>query len=202
MRGRDAARARAVGARTDRRADWRMKLIRSVSYVRLALVPLALIKLLLDRDDFPTTGYENAAWTLLGLHLVLALVLLVLAYRWRARLRYLAVLNVVTDFALTSALMFVYAWEPAQPLRALQFLVVLEAAIFFRLVGGLVTAAATLPVLVGLELWRNEEFDVPIRYDALVLRLVVALALGGVVGRLVDMERGQASAADARAAEA
>jgi len=179
-----------------------MKLIRSLSYVRLALVPLALIKLLLDRDDFPTTAYENAAWTLLVLHLVVALVLLVLAYRWRARLRYLAALNVITDFALTSALMFVYAWEPAQPLRALQFLVVLEAALFFRLVGGLIAAAATLPILLGLELWRNEEFDVPIRYEALVLRVVVALALGGVVGRLVDMERGQARAADARAAEA
>ena len=179
-----------------------MKLIRSLSYVRLALVPLALIKLLLDRDDFPTTAYENAAWTLLVLHLVVALVLLVLAYRWRARLRYLAALNVITDFALTSALMFVYAWEPAQPLRALQFLVVLEAALFFRLVGGLIAAALTLPILLGLELWRNEEFDVPIRYEALVLRVVVALALGGVLGRLVDMERGQARAADARAAEA
>jgi signal transduction histidine kinase len=179
-----------------------MKLIRNLSYVRLALVPLALIKLLLDRDDFPTAAYENAAWTLLGLHLVVALVLLVLAYRWRARLRYLAALNVITDFALTSALMFVYAWEPAQPLRALQFLVVLEAALFFRLIGGLVVAAATLPILLGLEWWRNEEFGDPIRYDALVLRVVVALALGAVVGRLVDMERGQARAADARAAEA
>jgi signal transduction histidine kinase len=179
-----------------------MKLIRNLSYVRLALVPLALIKLLLDRDDFPTTAYENAAWTLLVLHLVVALVLLVLAYRWRARLRYLAALNVITDFALTSALMFVYAWEPAQPLRALQFLVVLEAALFFRLIGGLVVAAATLPILLGLEWWRNEEFGDPIRYDALVLRVVVALALGAVVGRLVDMERGQARAADARAAEA
>ena len=78
-----------------------MKLIRSLSYVRLALVPLALIKLLLDRDDFPTAAYERAAWTLLGLQVVVGVVLLALAYRWRARLRYLAALNVVTDFALT-----------------------------------------------------------------------------------------------------
>jgi signal transduction histidine kinase len=179
-----------------------MKLIRSLSYVRLALVPLALIKLLLDRDDFPSAAYERAAWTLLGLHVVAGVVLLALAYRWRARLRYLAALNVVTDFALTSALMFVYAWEPAQPLRALHFLVVLEAALFFRLVGGIVVAAATLPVLLALELWRKEEFGDPVRYDAIILRVVVALALGAVVGRLVDMERGQASDAEERAAEA
>jgi signal transduction histidine kinase len=177
-------------------------LIRSLSYVRLAIVPLALLKLLIDRDDFPTSGYEQAAWTLLGIQLGMALGLIVLCYRWRARLRYLAGLNVFTDLALTSALMFVYAWEPGQPLRALLFLVVLEAAIFFRLLGGLIAAAATLPILVALEVWRNEEFGVPIQYDALVLRVIVAIAGGAVVGRLVDMERGQARDAEERAAEA
>jgi signal transduction histidine kinase len=179
-----------------------VKLIRSLSYVWLTLVPLALMKLLLDREDFPTAAYERAAWTLLGIQLGLALLLIALAYRWRARLRYLAALNVVTDLALVSALMFVYAWEPAQPLRALHFLVVLEAALFFRLLGGVVVAAATLPILLALEVWRHEEFGTPIRYDALVLRVVVALALGAVVGRLVDMERTQARDAEARAAEA
>ena len=179
-----------------------MTLIRSLSFVRLALVPLALLKILLDREDFPTVGYERAAWVLLAFHLAVALVLLALAYRWRARLRYLAVLNVATDLALTSALMFVFAWEPAQPLRALHFLVVLEAALFFRLVGGMLTALATGPILLALDAWRQEEFEIAIRYDALVLRVVVALALGGVVGRLVDMERGQAKDAEERAAEA
>jgi signal transduction histidine kinase len=177
-------------------------LIRSISFVRVALVPLLLIKILLDRDDFPTAGYEQAAWTLLGVFAGLALVLLVLAYRWRSRLRYLAALNVVADFALTSALMFVFAWEAGQPLRSLQLLVVLEGALFFRLVGGLIVGAATLPILFALDIWRHEEFGTTIRYDALVLRVVVALALGGVVGRLVDMERGQAHDAEERAAEA
>jgi signal transduction histidine kinase len=177
-------------------------LIRSISFVRVALVPLLLIKILLDRDDFPTAGYEQAAWTLLGVSAVLALVLLVRPYRWRSRLRYLAALNVVADFALTSALMFVFAWEAGQPLRSLQLLVVLEGALFFRLVGGLIVGAATLPILFALDIWRHEEFGTTIRYDALVLRVVVALALGGVVGRLVDMERGQAHDAEERAAEA
>ena len=178
-----------------------MTLIRSLSFVRFALVPMGLIKLLLDREDFPS-GYERAAWTLLGIHLVLAVTLIVLAYTWRARLRYLALLGVVTDFALTTALMFVYSWEPGQPLRALQFLVVLEAALFFRLVGGVIAAAATLPVLLALDVWRHDQFDAPIRYDALILRVMVALALGAVVGRLVDMERSQARDAEERAAEA
>ena len=103
-----------------------MKLIRNLAFVRIALVPLALVKILLDRDDFPTVGYEQAAWALLGIFAGLALVLLVLSYRWRGRLRYLAALSVVADFAVISALMFVFAWEPAQPLRALPFLVILR----------------------------------------------------------------------------
>src|SRR5829696_9442660 len=191
-----------MGAGPHRRTERLVTLIRSLSFVRFALVPLALIKLLLDREDFPSAGYERAAWTLLGIHLVLAVVLIALAYQWRARLRYLALLGVVTDFALTSALMFVYAWEPAQPLRALHFLVVLEAAIFFRLLGGLIAGAATLPILLALDVWRQDQFGAPIRYDAMVLRVIVALALGAVVGRLVDMERSQARAAEDRAAEA
>jgi len=179
-----------------------VKLIRSLAVVRVALVPLLLIKILIDQGDFPSSGYEQAAWALLGILAALALLLLALAYRWRGRLRYLAGLSVLTDLALTSALMFVFAWEPAQPLRALPFLVVLEAALFFRLQGGLVAGITLLPILLALELWREEEFGLPVRYDALVLRVVVAVALGGVVGRLVDMERGQAHDAEERAAEA
>jgi signal transduction histidine kinase len=179
-----------------------VKLIRNLAFVRIALVPLALVKILLDRDDFPTAGYEQAAWTLLGIFAALALLLLALSYRWRGRLRYLAALSVVTDFAVISGLMFVFAWEPAQPLRALPFLVILEAALFFRLAGGVIAALATLPVLLVLEYWRHDEFDFPVRYDALVLRVVVGVALGAVVGRLVDMERGQAHDAEERAAEA
>ena len=108
----------------------------------------------------------------------------------------------IADAAVVTALMFVFAWEPGQPLRSLAYLVVLEAALFFRLAGGLLVGLLTLPVFLALELWREDEFDVPVRYDALALRVFVAIALGGVVGRLVDMERSQARAADERAAEA
>ncbi len=179
-----------------------MKLIRSLAFVRVALVPLAVTKIVVDGDDFPSQGYERAAWAVVGAYAVVALLLVGLSYRWRGRLRYLAALSVVTDFAITTALMFVFAWEPAQPLRALQFLVVLEAALFFRLAGGLIAGAVTFPILLVLDLWREAQFDIPVRYDALVLRVVVAMALGAVVGRLVDMERGQAHDADERAAEA
>lgn len=179
-----------------------MKLIRILSYIRLALVPLAIAKVALDRDDFPTSRYELAAWLVVAAQALIALILLGLAYRWNHRHRYLAGLDVIADGAVATALMFAFAWEPGQPLRSLVYLVVLEAALFFRLAGGLLAGVLTLPVFLGLELWREAEFGAPVRYDALILRVIVAIALGTIVGRLVDMERGQARAAEERAAEA
>ena len=179
-----------------------MTLVRILALVRLALVSLTFLKVLLDRDDFPSSGYELAGWTVVGAHLVVAFALVVLSHRSVLRPRYLAALGVAADLALTTSLMLAFSWEPAQPLRALLFLVVLEAALFFRLRGGLVLASATVPVLLGLELWRRAEFDATIRWDAAILRIVVAFALGTVVGRLVEMERRQARDAEARAEEA
>ncbi len=180
-----------------------MRLIRILAVVRVALVPLALAKVLFDRGDFPTAGYESAAWAVLAGQALVALALLGLAHRWqRRRLRGLAALGVAADLAFASALIFAFAWEPGQQLRGLLFLVVLEAALFFRLRGGLLVAALTAPILLLLELFREDEFGAEVHYGALLLRLVVALTLGGIVGRLVDMERDQARTAEARAAEA
>lgn len=178
-----------------------MKLIRILAFVRVALVPLALAKLL-GSDGFPSADYEAGGWAVLAAQLLAALGLLACAYRWPARPRYLALLGVGADLALAVALMLVYSWEPGRPLRDLIFLVVLEAALFFRLPGGLGLGAVSFPVLYGLELWRRAEFDAAIGYEALGLRVAAAIALGAVVGQLVHMERRQARDAVERAAEA
>ena len=178
-----------------------MKLIRILAVVRLALVPFSLALLLLERDRFPD-GYETAVWSLLGAQALSAIVLLLLLRLWRGRTRYLALLNTLADLALVSGLVLAYSWEAGQPLRSLLFLVVIEAALFFRLRGGLIAAVLTLPPLVVAEIWRDREFGYDVQMDSLVLRLLAALALGGIVGRLVDMERSQAHATEERAADA
>lgn len=178
-----------------------MKLIRILCVVRVALVPLALAKLLLDRDSIPL-DYEPATWWLLAVQGLVAAVLLVLALSWRGRLRRLAMVNVAADGALVAALLFAYTWESGQPLRTLPYLVVLEASLFFRLRGGLLVAALAVPLFAAVEVWRDSEFGYPADVDSIVIRGLIALALGGIVGRLVGMERGQAGAAEGRAAEA
>ncbi|HEX4929361.1 MAG TPA: ATP-binding protein [Gaiellaceae bacterium] len=178
-----------------------MKLIRILAVVRVALVPLALAKLLLDRGSF-APGYERAAWWLLAAQALAGVAILVLALRWRARLRRLAMLNVAADFALAGALLLAYSWDRDQPLRTLPFLVILEAALFFRQRGGVLVAALTVPLFAAVEVWRESEFGTTAEFDSVVLRSLIAFALGGIVGRLVDMERRQARAANQRAEEA
>jgi signal transduction histidine kinase len=178
-----------------------VRLIRILAFIRIAILPLAAAKAAFDSDEFPA-GYETAAWVVIGCGAAIALALLALSFVWRSRARYLAGLGVAGDLAFATGFMFAFAWEPAQPLRAILFLVILEAAVFFRLPGGVAVAVLTVPLLAALEFWRRAEFDVPIRWDALVLRLLVGVTLGAVVGRLVDLERSQARRAERRAEEA
>ena len=178
-----------------------MTLLAALAWVRLALVPLALLQILTERGNF-APGYEAAAWAVLGAHALLAVALLLLRPRWRRRRRELAALNVAVDLALVFGLIVAYSWQPGQPLRSLLFLVVLEGAIFFRMRGGLFVAGLVVPLLLVAEWWRTREFDFELQTESIVLRGLVALALGGVVGRLVELEREQARVADARADEA
>jgi signal transduction histidine kinase len=178
-----------------------VKPIRILGIVRVALVALPLAKLLMDRGSFPP-GYESAAWWLLAVQAVLAVGLLGAALRWRGRLRTLALLNLAADFAVVAGLLLVYTWDAGQPLRTLVYLVVLEAALFFRLRGGLLVAALSVPLFAFVDGWRESEFGYPVEPDSVLLRGLIALALGAIVGRLVDMERGAARAAEQRAAEA
>ena len=136
----------------DRRAEpdaERVKLIRILCVVRRGARAPALAKLLLDRGELPAglRGRRLVAARRAGARRRSRL--LVLALRWRGRLRRLAMLNVAADFALVGALLLVYAWDPGQPLRTLPYLVVLEAALFFRLRGGLIVAALDGAALRG-----------------------------------------------------
>ncbi len=178
-----------------------MRVLRLLAFVRLVIVPLALIQLLNERAEFPP-GYETAAWTTLGIYAVGAALLLPLSFTERARRRAGALIGLVFDTLLSTALILVYSFEPGQPLRTLLFLVVLEAALLFRVAGGLAIALAGIPILVVAEIWRSREFGFEIQPESVVLRVAIAVVLGVVVGRLVAMEREQAALARARAHDA
>ena len=178
-----------------------VRVVRLLAFVRLVIVPLALVQLLNERGNFPP-GYERAAWTLLGLYTVGAAALVPLSFSSRVRGRVVAMLGLAFDLVLSTALILVYSFESGQPLRTLLFLVVLEAALLYRVLGGLVVALAGIPILGLTEFWRSREFGFEIHPESMVLRVAVAAVLAIVVGRLVELEREQAAVARARAQEA
>ncbi len=178
-----------------------MRIVRLLALVRFVIVPLALIQLLNERADFPP-GYEAAAWAALGIHVAVAAVFVTLAFAERVRGRVVALLGLAFDALLSTALILVYSFETGQPFRTLLFLVVLEAALLFRVAGGLAFALAGIPILVLAEVWRSREFDFEIQSESVVLRVAIAAVLGIVVGWLVALEREQAALAAVRAEEA
>jgi signal transduction histidine kinase len=173
--------------------------LRPLAWVRLVLLPLALVQLLRNGAAFPD-GYEQAAWVLLAVQSAFALALFVLA-RQPVGDR-LPLLGLCADAAVVLGLVLVYAFEDGHPLRALLFLIVLEAALIYRVRGGLVAAGVVTAFLAFSEWWRSREFDAPAEPETVVVRGLIAAVLGGVVGRLLELESDQAREATARAAEA
>lgn len=176
-----------------------MMFLHPLAWVRLALVPLALVQLLQTRDAFPD-GYERTAWVLLAVQAGSALALFALARRPVGDR--LPLLGLCADAAVVLGLVLVYAFEDGHPLRALFLLIVLEAALIYRVRGGLLSAGVVTGMLACSEWWRSREFDDPAEPGSAVVRGLIALVLGVVVGRLLELEGQQGREATARAAEA
>jgi signal transduction histidine kinase len=107
------------------------------------------------------------------------------------------------DTAVVFALMLTFSFEDGQPIWAIWYLPILEGGLRFGLRGGLLSAGATLPLLVAAEVFRADRFEPEgIRADVIAGRggfgFLLGLVLGGVVNALV--EKGKLS--DQRADEA
>ncbi len=178
-----------------------MTLMRVLAIVRLGVFVLGAAYLGLQWDVIPS-GYRALGVVVVASHFVLGALLLVLVHRRRLRGRRLAQASVVVDLVLVTGYVFTFSFEAGQPLRSLFYLVILEAALLFRTRGGVLTALATVPILAASEVWRAEEFGDGVQVGSVILRGAVGVLLGGVTGRLVELERRQAKASEQRAAEA
>jgi signal transduction histidine kinase len=178
-----------------------VSLLRVLAVVRLGVLVLGAAYLGLQWDVMPE-GYRVLGVCVVLAHLVLGVALFVLGQKRLVRGRYLMRAAVVVDLALVTGYVFTYAFESGQPLRSLFYLVVLESALLFRTRGGVIAALATVPLLTAAELWHAHALDSDPQPESVVLRGAVALLLGGITGRLVELERRQARASEQRAAEA
>jgi signal transduction histidine kinase len=170
--------------------------------VRLLAVPVAVFQVLVS--DFPP-GYRPWAWSACAGFALGAVVLFVVTRRAptaerRARIAEFAL---AFDIFVSFAFIFLYAFVDGQPLWALYYVPVLEAALRFGFVGGVLTPLATAPLLVAAELWRSNRFEPEeFRFDAVAIRIVFGLVIGAVAGRLVSALVEESRNADSRAAEA
>jgi hypothetical protein len=144
-------------------------------------------------------GYRAWAWFVIGFFGASALcsawlarIELSRASRVRAR-----VAAIVLDGISVVGFIAVFSYQPSQPYRALYLLPILEAALRFGLVGGFVSAVA-----MGLALGVVDVLGPGTQVRSTIVRVVVGLFAGVIVGRLSDDLRDDKRAAQARAAEA
>ena len=183
----------------------RWQLERWISILRLIAVPWALIEVAVI-TDFTSRGYEAAAWIVTGCLGAGALVFFWISRRGvpQRRQPLICAAGLVFDTAVMWAYALVFTFESGSPtIRALLFFPVLEAALRYGLLGGLVLPVVQVPMLVAIELWRSDHFSPSeFRLEYVTVPFGLQLAVGAIVGWLVKTLGQETAVAHERAAEA
>jgi signal transduction histidine kinase len=183
----------------------RWELERWISILRLIAVPWAVIEVGLV-TNFKAERYEIAAWVVTGVLAAGAVV-----FFWLSRRGVPSPYQPGVCFAglvFDTAVIWVYAlaftFESGAPtIRALLFFPVLEAALRYGLRGGLLLPVAQIPMLVAIEWWRSDHFTPSgFHLQSVTVPFGLQLAVGAVVGWLVNRLAKETSVARNRAAEA
>jgi signal transduction histidine kinase len=167
-----------------------------IALVRLALVIVAVVDVAIT--DFPA-GYELWAWVVVGffaLSAALAAWLTGVELARPARVRARAAM-IALDAVVVIGFIAAFSYQSAQPYRALYLLPIVEGALRFGAFGGLAAGA----VLVGATVV-VDALGPGIVWRSTIVRIVVGLSVGGIIGRLSDDLGSEKRAAEARAAEA
>jgi len=183
----------------------RWELERWISLVRLVAVPWAVIEVAFV-TDFTSERYETAAWIVTGA-LAFGAVVFFGVGRRRVPSRFqpsVCLAGLVFDTGVIWAYALVFTFESGMPtIRALLFFPVIEAALRYGLRGGLLLPVAQIPMLIAIEWWRSDHFTPSdFRLESVTVPFGLQLAVGAVVGWLVNRLAMETSVARDRAAEA
>src|ERR1700693_4308359 len=163
----------------------RWQLERWISRVRLIAVPWAFVEISVFTTSYPSGGYEAAAWATTGALAIGAVVFFWLGRRVvspRAQ-NGICFAGLAFDTAVIWAYAFVYTFEPGTPIRQLLFFPVVEAALRYGLIGGLLMPLAQAPVLVATEWWRSDRFPPPkFTLDHIAFPLGLQFVMGAIIG--------------------
>jgi signal transduction histidine kinase len=178
---------------------------RWIAWVRLAAVPFALVEVGLVSQHYPA-GYERWAWAATAALTVGAVLLFALSRSetFAKAPRRIGLLALTFDAAIVTAYAFVYQFEIGTPIRQLFFLVLVEAAVRYGAVGGVVFPLAIVPVFALMEWWRETHFPPPAGYeiDHVIFPWGILTLTGLIVGWLVNRLLSETGRSEARATEA
>jgi signal transduction histidine kinase len=180
------------------------RLSRWFTLLRLAAVPVVVAYLLAEADNFPSQEYEVAAWIAVAALATGAVGVFVVGRRELAREARLQLdlFALTLDLLVVYAFILIFSFEPAQPLRTLAFLVVVEAGLRFGPRGGIALGAAFTPLLALAEVWRDSQFGFDFQPEAVLVHAPLLLVTGAVVGQLTADLRAEGRRARARALQA
>jgi signal transduction histidine kinase len=164
--------------------------------IRAALVVVAALTVAFTR--FPQ-GRELGAWVVVG-YFALWTVASWIVSRTRLDQRgreWARALAIVFDGLTAIGFIALFAYQPAEPYRALYLIPIAEAALRFGLAGGFVAGA----VMVGSTIV-IDEFAAANPWRSVAVRVLVGMLSGIVIGRLRDSLAAERLTAETRAAEA
>jgi len=175
---------------------------RSIAVVRLLAVPLAILQVAATTGV--PQGWETAGWLITAVLAVgsFAFGLIVRRPLSDRSAFVVSVSGQVFDTAIVSAYVIAYSFERGTLVPEILFFPLIAGCVRFALVGGLLTAAASAPVMVVFEKLHSDHFDQSFRWDYVTLHVGLEVLIALIVGRLVLRLAQESSDARARAEEA
>jgi len=155
-----------------------------IAWVRLAAVPFVFMEVAIERGNYPS-GYERWAWVVASVFAVGAVSLF-----WTRRLGLDVVLVAYAfDAAVVSAFVVIYSFEPGSPVRQLLFLPVIEAALRWSRLGGMLSPLVSAPALAVFESKVSDRLGVPYDPGHVIFPIALQLLVGLIVGALSERAR-------------
>jgi hypothetical protein len=150
-----------------------------VAWIRLAAVPFVVMEVAIERGNYPP-GYERWAWVVAALFAVGAVSLFFIHRRGLG----LGVVAYAFDAAVVSAFVVIYSFEPGSPVHQLLFLPVIEAALRWGRLGGVLSPLASAPALAVFEWKVSDRLGVPYDPGHVIFPFALQLLIGLIVGAL------------------
>jgi signal transduction histidine kinase len=176
---------------------------RWLAWIRVAGVAFAAFQVAVGTDYPP--NYERWAWITTAVFAVGTFVIFWLARQdWsRSGQLVLGFSALAFDFAVVSAYILIYSFDQGSPVRQIIFLPLVEAALRAGIVGAVVLAIASAPVMAVYE-WLRERHSATHNYHVnyVTLQIGIEVLMALIVGWLVMRMRAQSVVAESRAADA